>query len=747
MIALAISSILGDRRSRGRAAAAICGLAFAELVLLAALSLPGALQRGDARAGRRDSPVTRQDVPTAASQLLWLPHQFSVAGHTCSVVETASIGGAAPRALGIDRPVPLGGVLLSPWLRSFITSGAGADYRGRVPGRVIGSLGYQALRAPDECAAVVGVVPAALRQAQAPAVAAFVPPPSSGTTPERMAVIFAAACAIGFPVFLFMLASARIGAVRRTARYAGLSLAGATPMQIAWLVGVEWSLLGIAGSAAGIGLAVAAKHGIGSLTAGPISLYTADLAPPSWVVLVAGAAIPLVSLAAGFASLRSVIVSPLGISRGATSHQPLRRRLFVVVLPVAIITATYVLGPTASPALRLTGVGLGLLALMLGLTVVGPLAARMLATWATQAESASASLAGHRTRYDPARSFRPIAAVTAFVAVVIAIGSVGDRAQSASVPMNEPGSMTAIIDSSGGLEGDATSQLLSSAGGSPLGVLSGWTTDSLRAQHLPAITGCDSIKRLATPVGRTGTACGGAYVPADSPVAVGTHLPLSIGGDAQHRQVDPLVVGRLKLNLAEVGGVPAVIPVSLVPRAILKDARVHVIVLPPPSSRAAYETLSGMVETTDPLAVVATASYTDDLTGSREHTFSSIAQFILILVLIVASGSLLVALADSLDERRAAFTRLLAIGTPARVLHLSLMIETAAPLVVMAGFAALAGMATAAALASPAHLRFGFPPHNVAILALILVAAVALSGLAAAIGVWQGIRPEALREE
>jgi ABC-type lipoprotein release transport system permease subunit len=741
VIGLALSSIFGGRHSRVRAAAIVTGLAAAQLLLLTSASLPGALDRGDSRANRRDNPETRTVPQHAVSALLWLPHQVSLAGRPCSIIVASSLGSATARPLGITKPIRSGDVIASPWLRSFLASPAGEQYRGRFPGQLVGTLNYKALGSPNECAVVIGAAAPLLKRAQAPEVSVFAAPPKR-ITPERIAVIFGAACAIGFPVILFTLACARIGTTRRTARYAGLLLVGATPSQLRRIAAIEWLVLGTAGSVGGTLLALGVSDSLDTLSLGSYSFFTADfvLSPPMLMIL--SLALPLVSFLAGVASLGRVIASPLAVSRSTASHRPSRRRLLALLMPLTTIAVTALLSGHASPAARLLGVGLALLALMLSLTILGPLLTRSFATVAARSGSVAAFLAGFRARNDAVRTFRPVAAVTAFVAVVIAIGSVADHSTTADT--SKSGLLTAVLDDSGGLSEAASA--IAALGNTPLASLSGWHTDSLRAQRLAATTGCDALKRLLGHGGTSPANCTGGYVAADSALKVGSRISVSVGNDSDHQELRLKVVGRLPLTLAQTGGAVAVVSRSTLPRQIAQQATLHAIVLPV-ASRSAYERLAGLIDTQDPSAVVASGAYNDDPTGSRERTFSTIAEFILALVLIVACGSLLVALADSLDERKAAFTRLLAIGAPTRVLQWALMIETAMPLVLMAAFAAATGLVTAALLARSAQLRFQLPPRNLGTVVAVLACAVAVAAVAASIGVWRGVRVEALREE
>ncbi|MFB6844955.1 FtsX-like permease family protein [Streptomyces sp. NPDC056373] len=226
------------------------------------------------------------------------------------------------------------------------------------------------------------------------------------------------------PVLGFLGQCARIGAVHRDRRLAGLRLAGAAPWQVRRIAALETGLACLLGSAVATVFSVLLLL---RLWDRPTLLAWAGIA------LVA-AGVPLLGAAAGALALRRVVASPLGWVRRTgprTGRGPGLLFLAGVVL-VGVVTLVAVLGassaaphrPYAGPPLIMVGVVLAVGAGAVWLSgAVAKVTGRVLAA---RARSAAALIAAERLRTDPWAAARTHAAV--LLVTVVGGGFMGVRA-------------------------------------------------------------------------------------------------------------------------------------------------------------------------------------------------------------------------------------------------------------------------------------------------------------------------------
>ncbi|MFF5963327.1 FtsX-like permease family protein [Streptomyces collinus] len=225
------------------------------------------------------------------------------------------------------------------------------------------------------------------------------------------------------PVLGFLGQCARIGAVHRDRRLAGLRLAGATPWQVRRIAALETGLACLLGSA------VATVFFVLLLLRQwdrPTALAWAGIA------LVA-VAVPLLGAAAGALALRRVVTSPLGWVRRVAPHTGrVPGLLFLAgVLLVGLVALLAVLGtsstaahrPHAGPPLTMAGVTLAVGAGAVWLS--GATAKATGRILAVRARSAATLIAAERLRDDPWSAARTHAAV--LLVTVAGTGFMGIR--------------------------------------------------------------------------------------------------------------------------------------------------------------------------------------------------------------------------------------------------------------------------------------------------------------------------------
>ncbi|MFJ8936146.1 ABC transporter permease [Streptomyces sp. NPDC102365] len=238
--------------------------------------------------------------------------------------------------------------------------------------------------------------------------------------PSQRAGVVVTLLLLWVPVLGFLGQCARIGAVHRDRRLAGLRLAGATPGQVRRIAALE------SGLACLLGASVASVF-CALLTVSPLRQ---GLPPAAWAGFVlVPLAVPLLAVLVSVVALRRVVASPLGrVRRVRPEHgRPATLALLVpavLVGPAALLIVMRNTGPGATSlpllvfaAVALTGTGAVAVTGLTARAVGGRLAART--------GSPAVLLAAERLRSDPWATARTHAAV--LLVAVVGVGFVGVR--------------------------------------------------------------------------------------------------------------------------------------------------------------------------------------------------------------------------------------------------------------------------------------------------------------------------------
>ena len=219
-------------------------------------------------------------------------------------------------------------------------------------------------------------------------------------------------------------AAARLGVSRRDARLATLRLLGVTPREVVALTVVETAVQGLVGAAIGV-------VGYGALlplwtripfqgrTFGAAELWVGWL-PLGLTLLV----VPLLAAVSGAASLRRVVVSPLGVARRTTPPGMRWVRALAVVVAVVVFMVLANVAGMLGPGIAVL-VLLGSLGAVFGtLNLVGPwtlgVVGRLMARWARRPATL---LAARRLLDDPRGAWRVVGGLglASFVAGVLSV--------------------------------------------------------------------------------------------------------------------------------------------------------------------------------------------------------------------------------------------------------------------------------------------------------------------------------------
>ncbi|MFD3489281.1 ABC transporter permease [Streptomyces sp. NPDC058690] len=221
------------------------------------------------------------------------------------------------------------------------------------------------------------------------------------------------------PVLGFLGQCARIGAVHRDRRMAGLRLAGASPAQVRRISALESALACLAGSVGGFAVFAAVLTGSGHTP--PPSAWAAFVV----VVLV----VPVVAALVSAVALRRIVASPLGWVRRVRPERGHRTLLALLIPTVLIAAAAFLLVLQGSgldaasfpllvfAVVFLTGAG--------AVWAAGASAAFMGRRLTVRAKSPAVLIAAGRLRDDPWAAARTHAAL--LLVTVVGVAFVGVR--------------------------------------------------------------------------------------------------------------------------------------------------------------------------------------------------------------------------------------------------------------------------------------------------------------------------------
>lgn len=410
-VRLAFTVLRADTRSRVSAVLVAIGVALGVVLVLWLLAAPNALQsRAERESWRGNGTAVGETDPSAA--VVVAHNRDDLGGALVERFDVAALKPGVPVAAGIPFLPGPGEVLLSPAL-------ARLDTGDRFSGKVVGALGVEALKHPDELVAVIGHEPGSLYGFYRPDLLGRGAVDTSGGLLHLLTRIGLVVLAV--PCLVLVASAARLTAARRERRLAALRLAGATPGQVVAMTATETAVAAVVGSALGVLTSIPLRH----LTAripwdGGTWLPDDFTASPVVVALVAVLA-PVLVVAAAVLGVRRVVTSPLGAAQRHRTRGPSPARLGLVVGAGAV----FFLGLGAAREGGTTIVLFGLAAVAVALVLAGPLVTAVVGRFFTRSwRKPSTLLAGRRLSDDPKAAFRAAAGVvlavfTASMALVL----------------------------------------------------------------------------------------------------------------------------------------------------------------------------------------------------------------------------------------------------------------------------------------------------------------------------------------
>ncbi|MGN6681228.1 MAG: FtsX-like permease family protein, partial [Streptosporangiaceae bacterium] len=351
--------------------------------------------------------VTR-NYAAATNSELWNYSNDIYRGQTIERLDVAGLGPNSPVPPGIPHLPSTGQYYASPALAALIRRAPAGELGDRFAGRLVGTIGRQALTGPDELVIYIGYKPSQLATLPATTLVGKI-----ATAPGRQVwthyfrdAFIAGAIAFVFPILILVGTATRLAAARREERYAALRLGGATSRQISIVSSVDAVISALLGAVLGIVMFLLLQPWLASTAITSQRYFANEVMPTAVGYLIVLIGVPAAAAVSSLLSLRRVRISPLGVTRRVTPPAPGSWLLAPLVIGLAMFIAGLRLtnNQRISPILLL-----GLIVILIGLVVAGPWltakAARLLSRFSS---GAFALLASRRLSDNPRAAFRSV---------------------------------------------------------------------------------------------------------------------------------------------------------------------------------------------------------------------------------------------------------------------------------------------------------------------------------------------------
>ncbi|GAA0579100.1 FtsX-like permease family protein [Streptomyces crystallinus] len=367
-------AVTGGREGWIRTLLTALGVGLGVALLFAAASIPHVNQASSARGDARVPAASgsKKAFERSDSSLL-----FDMVG---TEYHGESIGGLLLRPEGAHPAVPPGlravprpgEMAASPALRELLDSPKGELLRRRLPFKVTASIGDAGLLDPRELFFYAGsdrlsTATGATRTDAFGGEVVKLP-----LNPVLVALTVVSCVVLLMPVVIFIATAVRFGGERRDRRLAALRLVGADTAMTRWIAAGE----ALAGSALGLLLGAVffllGRELIGGVRFWSFAAFPADFTPDPLLAVLVLLAVPLAAVVVTLFTMRSVAVEPLGVVRAV---KPRRRRLWWRLLLPAAGIGVLALSPRAGVDQGVTDpnlVALGAILTLTGLATLLP---------------------------------------------------------------------------------------------------------------------------------------------------------------------------------------------------------------------------------------------------------------------------------------------------------------------------------------------------------------------------------------
>ncbi|MFC1418093.1 FtsX-like permease family protein [Streptacidiphilus cavernicola] len=642
----------------------------------------------------RDLTASRSATSTA-DPVWWKLAADSFQGKVIGRVDVAATGPHAPVPPGIPQLPGPGQFYASPALTELLHSVPADELADRYPGRQIGTIGNAALPGPDSLIVIVGHTPAQLSgDPAADEVNAITtvspaqcdgPNCSVGIRNSGMVLILSVvSVALIFPVVILIGTATRLAATRREQRFAAMRLVGATPRQVSVVSAAESTVAAVIGAAAGFAVFFGFRPVLARANLTQTSFFTGDLSLTLTDVLLVAVAVPIAAAVSARIALRRVQISPLGVTRRTTPSPP--RVWRVVPLVLGLLELGYFIGrrPATVSGQQLAFLP-GAFLVVGGIVLAGPwltmFGARLMAR---RTGRPAVLIAGRRLSDDPRGGFRAVSGLVLALCVMSAtVGVITALVAERGLPPAGAAAGNAVI-------GDYVRFAPMDRVTFPVGPPSDALLTGLRA--IPGVQGVTVIHPDPDYVQPSGAGPGMG------------------GGLASCAQLATMPVfgacppgattAKVNRTFSDFGlkqdNWPATWPAADATAAAIATTPVAQIVVATDGSAPAVERARTLLATTypgqDPPLTV------DENRSWNQQTLNGYVQLANVVMMVsfpIAGCSLAVAVAGSLSDRKRPFSLLRLTGVQLGVLRRVVLLESAAPLLIVSVVAIGTGMLAA----------------------------------------------------
>ena len=725
MIRLGLRLTLGSGREAAlRVLVTAAAVALGVGMLLACLAGANGLHAQTDRGAWLDTSAQAVAPTSTSGRLWWLTSTDEFSNQEIDRVDIAASGPNAPVPPGIPHLPGPGEYYASPALTTLLRSEPANELRDRYPAHQIGTIGAAALPSPNSLIIVIGHTARQLSQAPgAVEVGAIQSTPAScyacqnttGSGPVLQFILAGGAVALLLPILILIATASRLSAARREERFAAMRLVGATPRQISAVSAVEAAVAAVAGVAAGFALFFVFRPLLyhvpftgAPFAQGDLSLQWIDIA-------LAVIGVPVAAVVSARLALRRVQISPLGVSRRASSRPPRIVRIIPLLAGIAVLAYFDAVGKPGAIGGQLLELLVGFVLLIVGLVLAGPwfttAGSRLMAK---RANRPATLIAGRRLLDNPKAAFRFISGLV--IALFVASAMIGALSSIAA----------ATSSSSGGSAGrDTLSELFCSfymsncPASAEVSSVPGQVLDELRST--PGVRAVTVVHQNPTQA-QLGTSFGvvacdqlaktpaiGKCAPGATEASIGYFLSNLLGHNSN---ASSTVWPSAHLSAADVARLP-----------------VDAVVVATNGSSGSLERARTTLERAFPFQGAPVAVDALDPSTARLLTMiQDMTDVIIVASLIIAACSLAVTIAAGLGERKRPFSLLRLTGVPTSLLHRVVALESALPLFLVAAVSIVVGLVSAALyLHSQVGIAFSIPG--------IAYWATVLGGLAASLAI------------
>ena len=706
MIRLGLRLTLGSGREAAlRVLVTAAAVALGVGLLLASLAGGNGLHAQTGRGAWLDTAAQASPATPASGRLWWLSGLDQFGNQAIDRIDVAAAGRDAPVPPGISHLPGPGEYYASPALTALFKSEPANELRDRYPGHQIGSIGAAALPSPNSLIIVIGHTAHQLSQAPgAVEVGAIQRTPAScyacqnttGSGPVLQFILVGGAVALLLPVLILIATASRLSAARREERFAAMRLVGATPRQISVVSAVEAVVAAVAGVAVGFALFFAFRPLLYHVPFTGAPLAQGDLSLHSIDIVIAVIGVPVAAVVSARLALRRVQISPLGVTRRASSRPPRIVRIIPLLAGIAVLAYFDAAGKPGAIGGQLLELLAGFVLLVVGLVLAGPwfttAGARLMAN---RASRPSTLIASRRLLDNPKAAFRFISGLV----IALFVGSAAIGALS---------SIAADSSLGGGSAGKGTLA-------EPFCSFS--TTNCPASAKVPSVPGQVLTELRTTPGVRSVTLVhqGPSQVPLRNSFGLVVCDQLArtpaIGKCARGASV-----ASIGYFLSDLLGHNSHASSTVWPSTNLSVARaarlpVDAVVVATDGSSGSLERARTTLERVFPLqgAAVAVEAF-DPSTARLLAMIQDMTDVIIVASLIIAACSLAVNIAAGLGERKRPFSLLRLTGVPTALLHRVVALESALPLLLVAAVSIVVGLVSAALyLHSQVGIAFSIP--------------------------------------